>query len=237
MSLPTNNFDATTIDVVGGYDDDGTMTSTPTTGVLPVPDPFAGIPTPGVGPCDHTDLSYSGNVSATLNPGVYCGGISIAGKANIQFNPGTYIITDSSGVPGSLKVTGNQATVTSLPGGVTFYTDGESTINVAGNGVVDLKAPQSGNYAGMLFYGNPYASESLQHTVTGSGNMLYEGFMYFRKSVLKINGNGTGVSSNYMGAVARQVRFGGNGEMIFQYDPTQAGVPPLAGGTTVTMVE
>jgi hypothetical protein len=231
-------LDADTINVVGGVEDAGWMSSTPTTGAMPVPDPFAGIPTPPVGGCDHIDLSFSGNVSPPpLNPGVYCGGIQISGKADIEFNPGTYIITDSAGVPGSLHVTGNQATVTSLPGGVTFYTDGESTINIAGNGVVDLKAPDSGNYAGMVFYGDPYAPESLQHTVTGNGDMLYDGFMYFRTAVLKINGNGTGVSSNYMGAVARQIRFGGNGEMIFQYDPSLPDVPVIAGGSTVTMVE
>jgi len=232
-------LDATTIDVVGGFDDDGTMTSTPTTGAMPVPDPFAGIPTPNVGGCDHTDLSISGNITTDppLQPGTYCGGISVSGKATVIFEPGTYVITDSAGNPGSLHVTGNQASVTSLPGGVTFYTDGESTIDVAGNGVVDLKAPTSGPYTGMLFYGDPYAAEDTQHTVTGSADMLYDGFMYFRTSVLKINGNGTGEASNYMGAVARQIRFGGNGEMLFQYDPTDPDVPVIAGGSTVTMVE
>jgi hypothetical protein len=227
--------DGDTLAVVGGYEDDGWMSSTPSTGVLPVPDPFAGIPTPEVGTCDHTDMSLSGNNTFTLNPGVYCGGISVAGKANVQFNPGTYVITDSAGNPGSLHVTGNQATVTGSD--VMFYTDGESTIDVAGNGVVDLKAQTTGNYAGILFYGDPDAPEATQHTVTGSGNMLYEGFMYFRTSVLKINGNGSGQSSNYVGAVARTIRFGGNGEMVFAYDPTDADVPVIAGGSTVTMVE
>lgn len=228
-------MDSDTINVVGGYEDDGWMSSTPTTGVLPVPDPFAGIPTPQVGSCDQTDLSLSGNNSYTLTPGTYCGGISISGKADVHFEPGTYVITDSSGNPGSLHVTGNQATVTGSD--VTFYTDGDSTIDVAGNGVVDLKAPTSGNYSGMLFYGDPNASESVQHTVTGNGTMLYEGFMYFRSAILKVNGEGSGESSNYMGAIARQIRFGGNGEMMFNYDPTDPSVPIIAGGSTVTMVE
>jgi hypothetical protein len=228
-------MDSDTINVVGGYEDDGWMSSTPTTGVLPVPDPFAGIPTPQVGSCDQTDLSLSGNNSYTLTPGTYCGGISISGKADVHFEPGTYVITDSSGNPGSLHVTGNQATVTGSD--VTFYTDGDSTIDVAGNGVVDLKAPTSGNYSGMLFYGDPNASESVQHTVTGNGTMLYEGFMYFRSAILKVNGEGNGESSNYMGAIARQIRFGGNGEMMFNYDPTDPSVPIIAGGSTVTMVE
>jgi hypothetical protein len=105
------------------------------------------------------------------------------------------------------------------------------------NGTVDLAAPTSGNYAGILFYGDPYAPETTSHSVTGSADMLYEGFMYFRTAELKINGNGNGESSNYMGAVARTVRFGGNGEMLFQYDPTLPDVPVIAGCSTVTMVE
>lgn len=222
-------MEADKINLVGGYLDQGSMSSTPTTGMLPVPDPFAGIPTPSVGGCDYTDLSFS-NGYHYLPEGTYCGGISISGKAEVEFGPGTHVITG-----GSLKTTGNQATVTGDD--VTIYTDGDSTIEIGGNGVVDLKAPTSGNYAGMLFFGDPDAPPSTSHMVTGTANMLYEGFMYFRTAELKINGNGNGEASNYMGAVARTIRFGGNGEMMFQYDPTSPGVPIIAGGSTVAMVE
>ena len=221
--------------VVGGYEDDGWMSSTPDTGVLPVPDPFAGIPTPSVGPCDHTDLTLSGNQVYNLSPGVYCGGISVSGKADVRLAPGEYIIADSSGTPGSFHVTGNHASVTGSD--VLFYTDGDSTINVGGQGVVDLHAADSGNYAGLLFFGDPDADPAIQHTVTGNGDMLYHGFMYFRTAVLKVNGNGSGESSTYVGAIAREIRFGGNGEMVFNYDPTDPDVPVIAGGSTVTMVE
>ena len=234
-NFSNGELDADTINVVGGYEDQGWMSSTPTTGVLPVPDPFAGIPTPGVGGCDYTDVTFSGNQVYNLSPGTYCGGISVAGKADVRFAPGTYVITDSAGNPGSLHVTGNHASVTGSD--VTFYTDGDSTINVGGQGVVDLQAPQSGSYSGMLFIGDPDASPSTQHSITGNGNMLYEGFMYFRTAVLKVNGNGNGEASNYMGAVARQIRFGGNGELVMNYDPTDPDVPIVAGGSTVAMVE
>jgi len=221
--------------VVGGYEDEGWMSSTPETGVLPVPDPFAGIPTPEVGSCDHTDMSLSGNQNYTLTPGTYCGGISISGKADVHFEPGEYVIAGSASGPGSLHVTGNHASVDGTD--ITVYTDGESTINIGGQGEVDLHAPDSGNYAGILFYGDPDAPEATQHSVTGNGDMLYHGFMYFRTAELKINGNGSGESSTYVGAVARTIRFGGNGEMVFNYDPTDPNVPVIAGGSTVTMVE
>ncbi|MDX1576064.1 MAG: hypothetical protein R3285_07715, partial [Kiloniellales bacterium] len=221
--------------VANDYVNDGYMSSTPDMGVLPVPDPFAGIPTPPVGGCDHTDLSLSGNQYYNLTPGTYCGGISISGKADVHFEPGTYVIADGPSGPGSLHVTGNHASVDGDD--IMIYTDGESTINIGGQGEVDLAASTTGNYAGILFYGDPNAPEATQHTVTGNANMLYEGFMYFRTAVLKVNGNGNGEATNYVGAVAREIRFGGNGEMLFQYDPTNPNVPPIAGGSTVTMVE
>ena len=222
-------LEADNVDLVGGYDNQGYMSSTPETGYLPVPDPFAGIPTPSVGSCDYTDLSISKGYQL-LTPGTYCGGISVSGKADVEFQPGTYVING-----GSLHTTGNQASLTGDD--VTFYTNADSTIQIAGNGVVDLAAPTTGNYAGILFYGDPDAPSTTSHQVTGSGSMLYEGYMYFRTAELKINGNGNGEASTYVGAVARTIRFGGNGEMVFACDPTDVNVPIIAGGSTVTMVE
>ena len=221
--------EADEVDLTGGYENDGYMSSTPDTGTLPIPDPFAGIPTPNVGSCDYTDLTFS-NGYHYLTEGTYCGGITVSGKAQVEFAPGTYVING-----GSFKTTGNQATVTGSD--VTFYTNGSSTIDIQGNGTVNLAAPKTGNYAGILFYGDPNAPAATSHTVTGNGTMLYEGYMYFRTAELKVNGNGNGEASSYMGAVARTVRFGGNGEMLFQYDPTDPNVPVIAGGSTVTMVE
>ena len=40
------SLEADNVDLVGGYENQGYMSSTPDTGYLPVPDPFAGIPTP-----------------------------------------------------------------------------------------------------------------------------------------------------------------------------------------------
>ncbi len=227
---------ADNIDLVANdHIEDGYLSSQPSYGNLPVPDPFAGIPTPGVGTCNHTDLELSGNQYYPLSPGTYCGGISISGKAEVEFLPGEYVITGSAGGSGSLHVTGNHANV--YGDDLLIYTDGDSTVNIGGQGQVDLAAQTTGNYAGILFYGDPYAPEDTQHTVTGNADMLYEGYMYFRTAVLKVNGNGNGEASAYVGAVARSIRFGGNGEMVFAYDPTEAGVPVIAGGSTVTMVE
>ena len=72
---------------------------------------------PSTSPCtpgDTNTVQISATTNTTLSPGVYCGGIRISGSSPVTFNPGTYVITGSTGlsVSGSSRLTGT---------GVTFY--------------------------------------------------------------------------------------------------------------------
>lgn len=155
---------------------------------VPIPaDPLAYLPAPANAndPCGSgrkgnvyngspaaVDLSLLSNV--TLNPGVYCGGISLTAAvlANIKFNPGTYILRDATvsvlGIPftqGGFNITvGALTTITGS--GVTFYNEGNLTNpskSVGGFSLTlptlplglsnfALSAPTSGNYGGILFW-------------------------------------------------------------------------------------
>jgi hypothetical protein len=120
---------------------------------------------------------------------------------------------------------------------VTFYTAGDSNISFTGQGDIALSAPTTGDYAGVLFYGDPNAPTSVQHHINGNSNMAYNGFMYFPTAELMYNGGGIGTTSDYTAVIARLLRFGGNGELHFNYDPDIGEVPELPGGSTVTLVE
>jgi Flp pilus assembly protein TadG len=85
----------------------------------PVPDPFAAYPRPVVGTCDYTDFKLSGNKTATLQPGVYCGGMNFNGPVNVTFAPGLFIIKD-----GVLTETGGTFTGQ----GVTFFLTGSGAL-------------------------------------------------------------------------------------------------------------
>ena len=155
--------------------------ATPTTNVpAPTPrDPLAYLAPPphASDPCGtSTGSPYSGSSlpvnivlggNVTFNPGVYCGGISIAAAllSNITFNPGTYILRDGKNLlgvtQGGLNIT--LSLLTNITGsGVTFYNEGPTTgLSVAepvtggslvSLGNVALTAPSSGTYAGILFY-------------------------------------------------------------------------------------
>ena len=203
-------LDADPIDIVGDYVNKGTITSSPATGASSITDPLAGLATPGVSGCDYTNVSYSSG-TPTLQPGVYCGGISLSGTAQVDMEPGTYIITgaasDTFSVTGQASVTGS---------GVTAYFDGDTSLSVNGQGNMDLSAPTSGSYAGILFHGDPNSDPDTQHMITGNGTAIFDGIMYFPNAIAKINGNGNTTSNTDISAImARQLRFGGNGTLNF----------------------
>jgi hypothetical protein len=220
------SVEADEINIVGDYVNTGYISSTPNTGMYAAKDPFYGLPTPAVSGCLETDLAFNSG-SHILSPGTYCGGIQLSGSASVTLQSGTYVIQG-----GTLQMSGSN---TSLEGsGVTLYTDGDSEIRIQGQGDIDLSAPTYGTYAGILMYGDPAAATNTQHHINGDANMIYEGFMYFPSAQLQFNGNGTGTTSaNYVGAVARVLEFGGNGELHFDYDADNTNVPTLPGSATL----
>lgn len=170
----------------------------PTTGIsLPSPaDPLAYLTPPAATSCGSSVGSpYSGTSSplvillgsVTLNPGHYCGGITVGPLANVTFNPGTYDLSSTS--CGILGLLGNGGLSIDLlsnvqGNGVTFYNRGPCggvtfLLSSVSLGAVNLKAPTTGQYAGILFYQNP--SNTAPAILLGSlaVNTTLEGAMYF----------------------------------------------------------
>ena len=216
------------INIVGDHIGDGTISSTPNVNMPAIEDPLADHSAPGFSGCDYNNVAFDSG-SHTLSPGVYCGGIDLTGDAKVTMEPGTYIISgdgdddDDDDGGAAFSVTG-QASLTGS--GVTTYFDGDSNLSINGQGDVDLSAPTSGYYAGMLFYSDPNADPAVEHMVTGNGNTRFDGVMYFPNAIAKINGNGQANADAKVSAViARQLRFGGNGTLDFHIDDV-AMLPP-----------
>jgi len=202
----------------GGVGGAGTSTPPPQTPCPNMDDPLASLDPPTFGGCDYNNTKYTSG-SHTLSPGVYCKGISLSATAQVEFEPGTYIIDG-----GSLSTVGNSAQMAGE--GVTFYFTNGGSLSLAGQGSVDLKAPTSGDMKGMLFFGDPDEPAGLDHTVSGGASMNYEGVMYFPTGDLTIAGNGTAYSgSGYTVAIARTLKFSGNGSLTFKYYDGSGDVP------------
>jgi Flp pilus assembly protein TadG len=202
---------APNVGVTGNYT--GTINATVTTGVAPMPDPLAGLPAPTVGSCTVTNYSASSG-TITLNPGVYCGtggnaAIALSGSAVVTLNAGMYILKG-----GGLTMQGNSM----LKGtGVTIYNTGTTTtykpIGMQDGSNIQLTAPTSGTYAGILFFNDrsiPYGTGGGANTFGGGTNSKIEGALYFPTVAVNFS-NGQFTSAAYTIVVAKTLAVSING--------------------------
>ena len=122
----------------------GRVTPEPTVGCPPQPDPLADLKAPEFSDCDAHDTVRSG-YSGALNPGVYCGGLTINGASKVELAAGVYVIKD-----GPLTI-GDSSVITGE--GITFYLTGETAlIYFQDDSELTLTAPTSGDFEGVLVF-------------------------------------------------------------------------------------
>lgn len=126
---------------------------------------------PPTSPCAPT-TTFQTKGPVYLNPGTYCAQVMFNNSSSVTFNPGLYYFR--------YGVTNNNAT--SFTGtGVTIYSGGSI---ILGNSI-NLTAPASGNYAGILFF-QPGNGQYIVNN--GSGQTTYAGLLYFPNSSVIIDG-------------------------------------------------
>jgi Flp pilus assembly protein TadG len=190
--LLLSSINASYINITGGAVSllCSTSPSPKTSVAVPTPaDPLAYLPKPSRPACGTSTGSPYHGAPAALNivgsatlyaDGAYCGGINIAPGANVTFQPGTYVLTSSNG-PGGLSID----LLSNVSGtGVTFYNYGPSGgVNFPLTGVtlgsVDLVAPTSGTYSGILFFQDPQNTSTANISGTSALNTTLEGAYYF----------------------------------------------------------
>jgi len=112
-----------------------------------IPDPLSARTGPPISACSYTDKTVDGD-TATLAPGVYCGGLTITNGAHVTLSPGIFIIKD-----GPLTVDGGA----SLKGvNVALYMKGSgANLTFAPESSISLTAPKDGPLAGLLIFDDP----------------------------------------------------------------------------------
>jgi hypothetical protein len=153
---------ASSIAVVGGASvGSNDVNPPPKTGVAVSPDPLSQLsPPPLSGSC--TTLAPI-NTAVNLNPGYYCG-LTTQSGANVTLNPGVYSFN------GSMNL-GNGATLNGA--GVMLYFK-TGTIQITNGARVNLAAPTSGTYEGVLIFqdrldtSSPNLDSGAQETLTGA---------------------------------------------------------------------
>jgi len=190
----------------------------PITDCPPFEDPLASRAAPKVGSCDHL-ATVIVNQNRTLNPGVYCGGLTILGKSKVKLNPGIYIIHN-----GLLKVAGSA----SMTGeNVGFYLSGLLTLMLFDSGsTIDLTAPKDGPLAGILFFEDRKALPLRVHRIGSNNARNLLGTIYLPLGILLVDANApVADNSAYTAIVVRSLQLSKGPQLVLHGDYQLTDVP------------
>jgi hypothetical protein len=177
---------------------------------LAQPDPFADINPPTIpSPCsnwgDNPQDVQTWPATAPTTP-VCMGNLTVKGTLTLQ--PGTYVIT------GDMKV--NSGAVINCTGCTFIMTNSTATntgtVDINGGATMNLSAPDTGTYKGILFYSNRGADPSKINKINGNSTSTYSGAFYFPHQQVEFTGN-AGVTFECLKLVSWQLTFLGNSKI------------------------
>lgn len=204
---------ADTVCVAGGFQDNssGGISSTPNTNCRQQADPLADLPAPETAGCDVTGYTLSNNNSDTLDPGIYCGGISVFSNSDVTFNSGTYVIKDG--------VFDAHSNATLAGSEVFFYLTGATAlIDFNSNSDVSFTAPNSGDYVGIIFFQD--RDDGGEHRFDSNSSNSFTGIIYLPNGALRSASNTMLTSpTNCLMLVVGTVEFNSNSGMVTAPDP------------------
>jgi Flp pilus assembly protein TadG len=181
------------------------------TNLPPVSDPYKNVPMPSPGTCQN----WTGTV--TKSAGTYCDS-NININKNFTLGDGTYIFNGSQvTVNGGGGIACNACTLVFLNG---------ATISMNGNALINVKAPTTGTYAGMLMMGDRTGSATSM-SFTGDPSSTMTGTIYFPNDNVVYAGNFSGFNGCTQ-VVANTIEWTGNTNLAV--DCTAYGMGPIQVG-------
>jgi Flp pilus assembly protein TadG len=160
-----------------------------------------------------------------LTAGRYCGGLALRGPAT--FDDGVYIVDG-----GDFQLNA-QADV--FGENVTFILTNGALLSFNGGAHIDLSAPTTGEWAGILIYQDPNADPSGTLYVNGDSTSQFQGAIYASSQTVQFNGNGTTTSSGCTHVVGRIVHLSGSAS--FGNDCSGTGTTDIKRPGAVVLVE
>ncbi len=224
---------------VGGWVGSG-FEPDPQTGCTAKTDPYASLVMPTVGACNYNNKVVK-NTTATLSPGVYCGGLALKTHGIANLNPGLYIIKD-----GILSVD-SQSTLNAGNAVVFYLTGNTAKVDITSGASVTVNAPKTGqgvgqaaNYVGFAFLQDRTTGIGADNTISSGGDVNINGAFYAPNANLTVwaNGNMNGASS-YFPIITSKFVMNGTATLYVKLDWTAAGYPAptqlkTAGKVTLT---
>ena len=178
---------------------------------IPQADPYAALGLPTGYSCSNQLSVNSKNDTNVQNNGngIKCyRGMDI--KTTVNFDDGTYIIDGSNG--GTLNL-GAQAVVNCNACTFILTTTGASstvaTVNMNGGATWNVKAPETGTYAGIAIFQDRSAPSGYTNFISGNSTTAMQGSYYFPNQNLQFTGSSS-LNTKCIQLIARQITFTGN---------------------------
>ncbi|MGF1543754.1 MAG: hypothetical protein ACFB00_04510 [Parvularculaceae bacterium] len=168
-------------------------------------------------------------VHETLNPGVYCGGLTVAPNAFVTLNPGVYVMKNG---PLFVELGGR------LEGdGVGFYLTGTDAVFLfSADSKISLGAPTTGPLAGLLFFEDRAAPLGRRHAIFSDDARRLLGTFYLPRGELAVSTIfPVADQSDYTAIIAQKLTLFGGPMLTLNTDyhlssvPTPEGVGAVGG--------
>ena len=170
----------------------------------------------------------------TLSPGLYRGTLRVQSNASLILEPGLYFIEN-----GDFEVWAN-STVRGDEVTIIFTGNQAGGVQIRAGSDVELTAPRSGPFRGLLFVQDPNAKPRNDESILiGGGTLELTGTIYLPLHELTITGNGSiSAESPQFAIIANKVTLEGNGQLNINMDTDYqaAGYEELPGVTSPVSV-
>jgi Flp pilus assembly protein TadG len=192
-------------------------------------DPYAGIPNPTP---SGSNLNFKSGSASFDGGGVFKGGLKLSAGDNVTLNNGTYYIEGGSlDVAGSATLTGTNVTLVFTNQGSNYAT---ATIN--GGADVQLTAPTSGTYQGIVIFGDRNMPTGTTFKFNGGGQEQFGGAIYLPKGQVQWAGGANNANSCTQ-LIADTVTFTGTSYFAINNNNCPGGKVARVGAALVKLVE
>jgi hypothetical protein len=177
-------------------------------------DPFQQLLDPQVPASCSPEFGVQPNQTRRISPGCFQG-MDI--KGTLLMEPGVYIINGGVlGFGATANVTGAGVTFILTSSNATSNPSSIATLDMHGGAVLNLKAPSTDPYKGVLLYQDRRALlNNVQ--ITGNSASSFQGAFYLPSQQVTFNGN-SGMQTKCIQFVARRMVFSGNSNIENQCD-------------------
>lgn len=217
-----SDFDATSSDVIRagalsavGTVNEGNNISSDTAinnGSAAATDPFAGQFSDPSQVCSDWPL-ISGTNNPPMSPGCYKG-IQVQANAKVTLSPGTYYLGEKGlSVGGNATVIGDGVTLIFTNTSSPFNSSKIGTFSAQGTSNIQLTAPETGTYAGIIIYQDSRTplgnGTSSGFSVTGDSGSVFDGAIYAPSTRVTFTGN-SGMTTDCLQIISQYISFSGN---------------------------